>query len=273
MISIWKLLMVGAGVYAALCIYLYFIQPGLIFYPDQPGRELEYTPENIGLGYQDVELVADDNVRLHGWFIPHRNAIATLVFFHGNAGNISHRLESIAIFHRLELNVLIIDYRGYGQSEGKVTEKGTYMDAEAAWQYLTSTRGVGEQKIIIFGRSLGASIASWLAAKHQPAALIVESGFTSVPSMARRLYPFLPVRWLSRFQYNTKNNVSNISCPVLVAHSRGDEIIPYDEGLAIYASAAEPKQFLEMSGGHNDGYIVSGDAYIDGIKSFIAHYL
>ncbi|MCG6937838.1 MAG: alpha/beta hydrolase [Gammaproteobacteria bacterium] len=273
MISIWKLLLAGIGVYAAFSFYVYFMQSGLIFFPDMPGRDVDSTPADIGLSYQNVALVTEDNIRLHGWFIPHKNAIATLIFFHGNAGNISHRLDSIAIFHRLELNVLIIDYRGYGQSEGKVTEKGTYRDAEAAWHYLTRNRGISNERIVIFGRSLGASVASWLASKHTPAALIVESGFTSIPSMGQRLYPFLPVRWLSHFKYDTRSYVSNISCPVLVAHSRDDEIIPYDEGREIFAAAAEPKQFLEMSGGHNDGYIVSGEAYINGLKTFINQYL
>jgi len=269
MLSIWKLVIVGIGVYAALSIYVYFIQSGLIFYPNMPGRNLVSTPENIGLTYQNVEFVTEDNIKLHGWFIPNKNAKGTLLFFHGNAGNISHRLDSIAIFHRLELNVFIIDYRGYGQSEGKITEKGTYRDAEAAWNYLNHTQGISGKEIIIFGRSLGASIASWLAGKHRPAALIIESGFTSVASMGQRFYPFLPVRWLTHIKYDTKKYVKNISCPVMVAHSKHDEIIPYDEGREIFAAAAGEKQFLEMQGGHNDGFIVSGTSYVKGLKSFI----
>jgi len=269
MISIWKLVLAGVGVYVALSIYVYFMQSDLIFYPNMPGRNLVSTPENIGLIYQDVEFVTEDNIKLHGWFIPNENAKGTVLFFHGNAGNISHRLDSIAIFHRLELNVFIIDYRGYGQSEGKITEKGTYRDAEAAWNYLSHTQGISEKQIIIFGRSLGASIASWLASKHAPAALIIESGFTSVPSMGQRLYPFLPIRWFTHYKYDTKQYVKNISCPVLVAHSKNDDIIPYDEGREIFEAAPEPKQFLEMQGGHNDGFIVSGTSYIKGLKSFI----
>jgi len=271
--DIWKLLIVGIGAYAALSIYVYFMQSSMIFYPNMPGRNLVSTPEDIGLPYQDVEFFTEDNIKLHGWFIPNKKAKATLLFFHGNAGNISHRLDSIAIFHDLELNVFIIDYRGYGQSEGKITEKGTYRDAEAAWNYLTQTQGLSAKPIIIFGRSLGASIASWLAQKHTPAALIIESGFTSVPSMGQRFYPFLPVRWLTHFQYDTQKYVKNASCPVMVAHSKNDEIIPYDEGREIFAAAAEPKQFLEMSGGHNDGFIVSGTAYIKGLESFISNNL
>ena len=273
MIYIWKLIIVGISVYAALSIYIYFMQAGLIFYPNMPGRNLISTPENIGLTYQNVEFVTEDNVKLHGWFIPNKNAKGTILFFHGNAGNISHRLDSIALFHDLELNIFIIDYRGYGQSEGKTTEKGTYRDAEAAWHYLNHTQGISGKQIIIFGRSLGASIASWLANKHTPAALIIESGFTSVPSMGQRFYPFLPIRWLTYFKYDTKQYVKNILCPVLVAHSKDDEIIPYDEGREIFEAAPEPKLFLEMQGGHNDGFIISGTSYVTGLKSFIKNSL
>ena len=271
--GIWKLIIYAIGAYAALSIYVYFMQAGLIYFPNMPGRNLVATPENIDLTYQNIEFVTEDNIKLHGWFIPHSNAKGTVLFFHGNAGNISHRLDSIEIFHQMELNVFIIDYRGYGKSEGKITEKGTYRDAEAAWHYLNHTQGISGKQIIIFGRSLGASIASWLAAKHTPAALIIESGFTSVPAMGQRLYPFLPIRWLTHFKYNTKQYVKNISCPVMVAHSRNDEIIPYDEGREIFEAAPEPKQFLEMRGGHNDGFIVSGTSYVNGLKSFIQKYL
>jgi len=238
-----------------------------------PGRDLVSTPENIGLSYQNVELVTEDNIKLHGWFIPKENAKATILFFHGNAGNISHRLDSIEIFHRLELNVFIIDYRGYGQSKGKISEKGTYRDAEAAWNYLNLTQGISDKQIIIFGRSLGASIATWLARKHTPAALIIESGFTSVPSMGQRLYPFLPIRWLAHFKYNTKQYVKSVSCPVMVLHSKHDEIVPYEEGHEIFKTAAEPKYFFKMRGGHNDGFIVSGPSYVKALKSFINKYL
>ncbi|MBI3187108.1 MAG: alpha/beta hydrolase [Gammaproteobacteria bacterium] len=266
---IFKLLIYLSGAYALLCIYVYFMQSSLIFYPDIAGRELVTTPEMIGLAYQDIELHTEDNIKLHGWFIPNKNAKGTVLFFHGNAGNISHRLDSIDIFHRMDLNVFIIDYRGYGQSEGDITENGTYQDAEAAWKYLTHTQGISDNKIIIFGQSLGASIAGWLASRHTPAALIIESGFTSVPAMGQRLYPFLPVRWLARYQYNTKQYVSAVACPVMVAHSKDDEIIPYDEGREIFDAAPEPKRFLEMRGGHNDGFMVSGSDYTEGLKSFI----
>lgn len=273
MASIWKLLLLGAGIYVAIMAFVYYKQSSLIFYPNIPGRNLVATPEDIGLGYEDVEFTTLDGIKLHGWFIANESARGTLLFFHGNAGNISHRLESISIFHELGLNVFIIDYRGYGQSEGKVTEKGTYRDAEAAWKYLTETRNIAADQIIIFGRSLGASIAAWLASRHTPAALIVESSFSSVPSMAKRIYPFLPVHWLASFKYDTSRYIANIACPVLVAHSKNDEIIPFAEGLQVFEAAPEAKQFLEMRGGHNDGFLVSRSIYVAGLGSFILENL
>ena len=271
--SIWKLLLFGACIYLVLIAFVYYSQSSLIYYPNMPGRNLVDTPERISRKYENVLFETGDNIKLHGWFIPAKNAKGTVLFFHGNAGNISHRLESIDVFNRLDLNVFIIDYRGYGQSEGKVTEKGTYRDAEAAWIYLTETRGISAKKIIIFGRSLGASIATWLASKHSPAALVIESGFTSIPSMAKRIYPFLPVRWLTYFQYDTKKNVTKISCPILVVHSKNDEIIPFEEGREIYNAAPEAKQFLELQGGHNDGFLISGSIYVEGLRSFISENL
>ncbi len=267
--TFWKFLLLCVCLYAGLTALIYFRQSSLIYYPNLPSRALGATPQHLGLAYEDVELVTADRVRLHGWFVPAENARGTLLFFHGNAGNISHRLDSIAIFNRMNLDVLIIDYRGYGQSQGRISEKGSYRDAEAAWYYLTESRGIAADGIIVFGRSLGASIAAWLASQHAPAALIVESGFSSVPSMAQRLYPFLPVRWLSKFRYDTARYVSTLACPLLVVHSPNDEIIPYAEGRQIFDAAPADKQFLDIRGGHNDGFYISGRTYTDGLNTFI----
>ncbi len=267
--SLWKLLLAGVFIYAALTAFVYFRQSSLIYFPNMPGRALTATPLQIGLRYEEVEFTAEDGVGLHGWFIPADDAKASLLFFHGNAGNISHRLESIAIFNALGLDVFIFDYRGYGRSQGKTSEAGTYRDAEAAWRYLSETRGVAPDDIIVFGRSLGSSIAAWIASRRRPAGLIVESGFSSVPSMAQRLYPFLPVRWLAKFAYDTASYVRDLACPLLVVHSKADEIIPFAEGLAVYDAAPADKRFLEIRGGHNDGFLVSGASYINGLQSFI----
>jgi len=269
MSTVWKFLILAACLYAGITALVYFRQSSLIYYPNIAGRNLDASPQQIGLAFEDVELLTEDKVRLHGWFIPSDNARGTLLFFHGNAGNISHRLDSIAIFNRMNLDVFIFDYRGYGQSQGRVSETGTYLDAEAAWFYLVETRAIDADEIIVFGRSLGASIAAWLASRHRPAALILESSFSSVPSMAQRLYPFLPVKWLSNFSYDTRQYVSHIECPLLVAHSKHDEIIPYAEGRLVFDAAPADKQFLDMRGGHNDGFIATGQAYSDRLSRFI----
>lgn len=148
-------------------------------------------------------------------------------FLHGNAGNISHRLDSLRIFHGLGLDVLILDYRGYGRSEGRPSEEGTYRDARAASRYLVEARGVAPERIVVFGRSIGAAIAAALAVEQRPAALILESGFTSVPDLAADLYPWLPARRLARLHYDTRARLPHVTVPVLIVHSRDDEIISF----------------------------------------------
>jgi len=266
---IWKLFLLATITLTVLSVYVYLMQSRMLYYPNMPGRALTATPADIGLAYQDINLTTEDSIELHGWFIPGDEPRRTLLFFHGNAGNISHRLESIGLFHRLGLSVFIFDYRGFGQSTGSPTEQGTYLDAQAAWSYLIRTRALDAGEIIVFGRSLGGAIATWLASRHTPAMLILESTFTSVPAIAHRFYPFLPTRLLSRFQYNSLEIVKQLACPVLIAHSRDDEIIPFEEGRLLFEAAAEPKQFLEMHGGHNDGFIVTGPAYVSALRSFI----
>ena len=255
--------------YAVLAAAVFFYQPNLLYFPDMPTRQIELTPGDIGLDFESVTLDTSDNEQLHAWFVPADLARGTLLFCHGNAGNISHRLESIRLFHELGLSVLIFDYRGYGQSSGKPTETGTYRDAGAAWQYLVEQRGIPPQRIILFGRSLGASIAAELASRQAAAGVILESAFTSVPDVAAKFYPWLPVRWMSRYQYNTLKKLADIHSPVLIVHSRDDEIIPYTHGENLFAAASEPKQFLQLRGGHNDGFMVSGDGYVRELDVFL----
>ncbi len=267
------LVLLAALGYGAFAGFIYVMQPRLIYYPDTPTRELTATPAQIGLAYETVTLQTDDGLRLSGWFIPHPAARATLLFLHGNAGNISHRLESIRLFHELRLAVFIIDYRGYGQSEGKPTEDGTYRDAAAAWRYLVGERHIAPHAIVIFGRSLGAAIAAELASHTQPGALIIESAFTSAPNIAAHLYPWLPVRWMSRYRYDTQQSLQAITCPLLVIHSREDDLIPYAQGEQLFAHAREPKQFLELHGGHGDGFLVSREIYVQGVDDFLERYV
>jgi len=263
------LLLSLAGIYLLLSIVLYLMQNRMVFLANMPGRALTATPADAGFAYQDVSITTSKGVRLHGWFIPVEQAKATVLFLHGNAGNISHRLDSIAIFRELGLDVFIIDYRGYGQSEGKPSETGTYLDARAAWEYLVVERQIAPDKIVIFGRSLGGAVASWLAAETAPGAVILESTFTSAPDMAYRLYPFLPVRLLTRLKYPVKENVKRLSSPLLVIHSKQDEIIPYDMGESVFAAAPEPKQMLALTGDHNGGFMMNRDQYQAVIGRFL----
>lgn len=255
--------------YLAFVAALWLFQARLLYMPAVGGTELANTPADIGLEYNDVEPVTADGVRLHGWWIPADNARASILFFHGNAGNISHRLDTIRLFHELDLSVFMIDYRGYGRSEGRPSEDGTAADARAAWDWLTDEAGQQPDRIVIAGRSLGAAVAAELARERSPGAVILESPFRSVPIIAQEVYPFLPARWLSRFDYATEDHVGNISAPVLVIHSRDDEIIPFAHGEAVHAAANDPRSLLPLRGGHNTGFLASGNRYVDGIDGFL----
>jgi fermentation-respiration switch protein FrsA (DUF1100 family) len=263
-----KLLLAAVACYAALALVVYLMQARMLYLADVPGRILDRTPADIDIDYEDVSIETSDGIRLHGWFVP-GSGERVLLFFHGNAGNISHRLESIRQFLRLGLSVLIIDYRGYGQSEGRTSEQGIYRDAEAAWRYLVENRDTPQERIIVFGRSMGASAAAQLAARYRPLALIVESSFTSVPDIAAEYYRWLPVRWLTRLRHSTKDLVRGASSPVLVIHSRDDEIVRFHHGEAIFEAAREPKAFLELRGTHNDAYLRDEQNYLAGLRSFL----
>lgn len=265
----WSIIGIAVSFYVGLTLLLFLFQARFIFFPT---RSIEATPQNIGLAYESIRFKAKDGISLSGWFVPADDAQNVVLFFHGNAGNISHRLDSIALFHRLGLSVFIVDYRGYGQSEGRISEQGTYLDAEAAWRYLVEQRGVSPEEIIIFGRSLGGGVATWLAGVHPPRALILESTFTSVPDIGAGQFPFVPVRWLARIHYNSLERLRQIDVPVLIIHSPDDTTIPYSHGERLFEAANEPKEFLEIQGGHNEGFIISGNHYQAGIDAFIKKY-
>jgi fermentation-respiration switch protein FrsA (DUF1100 family) len=265
------LLRLGAIValtYLSLVLLMWLFQDRLLYLPNM-GREHIATPAHIGLDWQAVELTTADDLNLDAWWLPAENARAALLFLHGNAGNISHRLDSLAQFNRLGLSVLILDYRGYGKSEGKPSEAGTAMDADAGWRWLNEQSGHDPDRLVIFGRSLGAAVAAELASRTDPAALILESPFRSVPDLGQRLYPWLPVRTLARLRYPTIEYVTQRSAPLLVIHSENDEIIPFAEGRAVYEAAPSPKELLVIQGGHNTGFLQSEVIYLRGIDAFL----
>ena len=265
-------LKIVAVVYVGLCILLFFRQSHMVYFPLAPVMQ---KPSDVGLAYESVALMTADDVRLAGWYVPCAGARGTVLMCHGNGGNIGDRLHPIGLFHELGLNVLIFDYRGYGESAGKPSEEGTYQDARAAWQYLVEKRNTPPDKIVVFGRSLGGAVAAGLAERvtpaacAAPAALILEATFTSIVDMGARLYPWLPIRLLSRYRYNTLARLEQIHCPVLIAHSRDDEMIPFEHGRKLFAAAREPKTFFELTGDHNEGEALTSPSYRLALDTFL----
>jgi len=252
----------------------YLLQPGMVFFPR---TALDATPEDWGLAYRDARLRTRDGVALHGWFLPHPQGRRVLLFFHGNAGNISHRGESLLIFHRLGLSVFILDYRGYGQSGGRPGERGLYLDARAAWDYLRDDLGYAPSDIVLFGRSLGgvvaAKLASEVGAEEAPGALILESSLSSAKDVARLMFPLVGELLVLRYQLAATRYVRTVACPVLVLHSPDDEIIPYRLGRKLYRAAPDPKEFVHLRGDHNMGFLLSQPGYERAIGGFLASHL
>jgi hypothetical protein len=242
----------------------------LVYYPQ---RQWDATPAEDNLPYEDAAFVTSDGLKLHAWYVPANGAAGTVLFCHGNAGNVSHRLETVAVLHKLGMNVLVFDYRGYGKSEGRPTEAGTYRDAEAAWSYLVEARGEKPERIVIHGRSLGGPVAAHLAMGRSPAGLIVESSFHDITELGAELFPWLPVRWLSRMKYRTAEYVKDVRCPVLVIHSRTDDMIAFHHAEKIFAAAPRPKRLLEIHGAHNGAFLDSADIYNPALRQFFAEAL
>jgi fermentation-respiration switch protein FrsA (DUF1100 family) len=240
----------------------------LIFHPD---NMIHQTPGSVGLTFDDVHFTAHDGVRLNGWYIPYVGAERTLLWFHGNAGNISHRVENIKLLHdNLRINIFIFDYRGYGRSEGKVSEMGTYLDGAAAVEYLRAQYQVQPRQLVIFGRSLGAAVAAEMATQVESLILILESPFVSVPEMARTIFPLLPLRCLLSTEYNTLEKAQRVKTPLLILHGDRDEIVPITQARRVFEVANEPKRFYTIPGAsHNDTYLAGGEAYFAALREAI----
>jgi hypothetical protein len=252
------LLAIPVLIYAVWGLVLLFAQGKLLY---RPMRQVSSTPTDLGLEYENVTFHSTDGVKLTGWYVPAGNAPFTILFCHGNGGNIMHQLDSLALFHSLGLSCLVFDYRGYGNSGGRPTEAGTYRDAQAAYDWLTGAKGIPPEQIILFGRSLGGSIAAHLAGRVQAGALVIEGAFTSFPDIAAWFYPHMPVRPFALFRYNTLACIREVRCPVMIVHSRDDEMVPFDFATRLFEAAHEPKQLVEILGSHNEGFLLSGDKY------------
>lgn len=258
-----------AALYAGIAALMYAFQDRLLFLPSVPSRSVSATPADAGMAFEAMRLTTPDGETLSAWWIPYEGATRTLVHFHGNAGNIGDRVVLARLFRELRVNVMLFDYRGYGESTGRPSEEGTYADARAVWRHLTEERRLPAASIVLHGQSLGGAVAAELAAEVRPGALVLESTFTSVPELAGELYSWLPARHLARIRYDTRSRLAAIRCPVLVAHSRDDEIIPYAHGERLYAAAREPRRLLTLAGDHNGGVFGNPEAYIAGLREFI----
>lgn len=248
---------------------MYVFQSRFVYRPDKNVRS---TPSSVGLSFQQFETHSRNGNRIHGWFVPVDSARITVLYCHGNAGNISDRLETLQLFHELGINVAIFDYRGYGNSEGKPSEEGTYEDASVVRQYLIDEWDVKEKNMIIMGRSLGGPIAARLAALHNPAAVILESTFTSAVDLGSDMYSWLPVEKFLKFEYETQRYLRQVKAPIFMAHSTEDDVVPFKHGQKLFKIANQPKVFVELTGSHAAGFKETGKKYRESLQQFLEEY-
>ena len=268
-----RLLVLGAaGMFLAFTVWNFHLDRKFIFFPE---KEILGDPGRWGLSFEDVVFPSADGVKLHGWFIPFPGSGDTLLLFHGNAGNVSHHIENIKLLHdRLRINIFLFDYRGYGRSEGKISEEGAYRDAEGAHKYLLSRAGVSPSRIVFFGLSLGTAIAVQLALTHPPAAMILESPFTSIKDMAKRSFLLGLLTPFIRTRFDTARKLSRIHVPVLIIQGDQDQTVPPSMARRLYNLANGPREFYGIPGaGHNDTYIIGGKTYFETLARFISSSL
>lgn len=276
----WRILsIIAIGLVLGLVLTVGFlwsqIERRYIFFPT---GEVQFTPKDAGLQYEDVSFDTSGGRQLHGWYVPGpvEAGNTTWIWFHGNGGNIGHRVDELAMFHhRLGVNLFIFDYQGYGQSQGEPTEQGTYRDARAALEYVSNRPGIDAQKIVYIGRSLGAAVAVELATEKPPSGLILVSPFSSVSDMARLAFPYLPVGRLLKDRYDSVSRIRQIHTPLLIIHGAQDEMVPMAQGRALFEAANQPKTFRLLPGaGHNDTYVDGGSGggpgYWDALEEFSA---
>jgi len=265
-----NLLATAAAIYLALVVLLLVFEKRIVFLPNLPGRLTgDWNPP--GLPVEDAWLTASDGTRIHSWWIPARDAEFTFVMFHGNAANLPNRAEIYQFFHSLPANVLAVEYRGYGKSEGSPSEAGICLDARAAYDHLTGERGIAPQRIIGFGASLGSAAAADLAAERAVGGVVLEAPFPSAPAVARRAYPFLPgLGSLMRTRLDTAAKLARIHVPLLILHCTHDPVIAIAFGEATFAAANEPKQFVRIDGAcHEDASLVDPEAYRSALTQFL----
>lgn len=244
------------------------IESGFIYFPY---AHVAGTPSDVGLAYEEVFIRTGDEARICAWYVPCQGAEATLLIFHGNAGNIGDRVELLRVYHdKWRVNQMIVDYRGYGKSSGKVSEHGTYEDGRAAVRYLASDKGVSAKSLILFGESLGSAVAVQTAMESPCAGLILESPFTSVRDMAEVHYPILGRLIPLSIRYDSIGKIGKFHVPLLILHGDRDAIVPYEQGKRLFGAANEPKTFFTVrDAGHNDILAWADESFHETVRKFI----
>jgi fermentation-respiration switch protein FrsA (DUF1100 family) len=259
-------LLAGVLILGSLSGCLNWFVEGLVFFPD---TAIEQTPVDLDLPFEDIWFTSRDSVRLHGWLIPASSPNQLLLFCHGNAGNISHRLDNVRSLYNMGISVFIFDYRGYGLSQGRISEKGFYQDSEAAYEVARKWVEKHGAKFVIFGRSLGGIAATHLGATKMCDGLILESTFTNMGAMARAHYPLPFAESLLKHRLNALGQIAQVRVPILFFHGDQDRIVPIKLGRELFEAAPSPKEFVVLRGaGHNDTYFVGGYDYFKKIENF-----
>ena len=253
--------------YLLVCLAAFLFQRHLIYFPV---RWSEAEARRWNPGCEEVRIPVSDGVLLHGWLLRREEAPWTVIIFHGNAGNLSFHEATLAPFRALGLQAILFDYRGYGLSTGNPTEEGLLKDGEAAVTYAEKTLGVSRERIVFFGQSLGAAVATILAARRPPGRLILESAWDSLAAVARNHYSFLPAGLLLRDRYHSAGVIGRVACPILFLHPGEDEIVPVRLGRALYEKAREPKRFVVLPGAHhNDSFELRMREHLEAIREFL----
>lgn len=251
-----------------LVFLLRLLERYFVFFPTKiPEHDASFKA--LGLPVEEVWLTTADGVRVHGWYVPHDSASASLLMAHGNAGNVSHRAEWLALLHqKIPANLFLFDYRGYGKSAGAPSEEGCYRDAEAAFDWLK--KKTPQLPLLAHGHSLGGAVVIELATRRTLAGLIVESSFTHARDMAKLMFGPLPVHWLSSMKWASSEKIARLNLPKLFLHGEEDGIVPFKLGQELYARAAEPKRFVALANtDHNDTFLAGGESYYNTLRDFI----
>ncbi len=265
---IWTVTILG-GTFLVFSLYVYLNQHKMVFVPS---KNISVTPDQLNLAYEEINILVSKTEKIICWYLPAQNqsdSTKTVLFCQGNGGNISHRLLTAEFFVKRNINILLLGYRGYGESDGKPSEQNIYEDARAGFDWLVNEKSIDKKNIIIFGRSLGGVPAIDLAMNVDCKGLIVESSFTSAVDMGKIMFPMIPIGLLMRYKLNSIDKIDKVNCPVLITHSKTDEMIPFSMSEQLYEKANEPKKFFILEGGHNDRGYLDDPSYQQAILDII----